>query len=79
MEKCRPPPKSTYKPPKEPIEFKKIREDNHRQGAKKPNHIRSTSSAERKQTKTIEENERNLHFDRFRANPPPKSQVSFFI
>jgi len=73
MERCRPPPKSTYK---EPIEFKKIREDNHRQSAKKLNHIRSIPSAENKQTKTIEENERNLHF---RANPPPKSQVSFFI
>jgi len=73
MEKCRPPPKSTYK---EPSEFKKIRKDNHRQSAKKLNHTRSTPSAEKKQ---IEENETNLHFDRFRANPPPKSQVSFFI
>ncbi len=82
IEKPRPPPKSTYEPPKDPIELEKIREENHRQVLHKLNQTRSFSyhfMQTEKSTKTlnkqIKPTEENI---RFRANPPPsKTQVYF--
>ncbi|CAF3291365.1 unnamed protein product [Rotaria sp. Silwood2] len=86
MEKCRLPPKSTYEPSKEQNELEKLREDNHQQGLYKLNRTRSLSyhfmqtekstKTQIKQTKIIEENEKNLHCEQFRANPSPKSQTN---
>jgi hypothetical protein len=36
-----------------------------------------STKTQNKQTKIIEENERNIQFETFRANPPPKLQVCF--
>jgi hypothetical protein len=82
MDKSRAPPKSTYESPKDQIELEKLREEHHQQGLQKLNQTRSLSfhymqtekstKTQNKQTKIIEENERNLHFETFRANPPPK-------
>ena len=85
MEKSRSPPKTTYEPPKEQMELEKLYEDNHHQGLQKLNQTRSlsyhhlqtekTSKTQAKQAKVIEEYEKDLHFEPFRANPLLKSQV----
>ncbi|CAF1043068.1 unnamed protein product [Rotaria sordida] len=86
MEKCRPPPKSTYESSKEQNELEQIREQNHQQGLYKLNRTQSLSyhfmktdksnKTQIKQTKIIEENEKNLHFEQIRAHPSPKSQTN---
>jgi len=82
MDKTRAPPKSTYESPKEQIELEKLREEHQQQGLQKLNHTRSlnyhymqiekSSKTQNKQTKIIQDNEKSLQFDTFRANPPPK-------
>ena len=86
MDKPRPPPKSTYESSKEQSELERIREENHRQGLHKLNQTRSlyyhfmqtekSPKTQMKQAKLLEENEQNLHVEKFRANAPPKFQVS---
>lgn len=77
MEKVRPPPKSTYEAPKDPIELEKIRDENHRQGLHKLHQAQSLNSHVLQTNKTINHSlkptEENLPF---RAHPPPgKTQV----
>jgi len=87
MIKSRPAPKTTYEPSREQVELDKIREDNHRRGLQKLDQTRTlnqhfmqsekSSKTQTKLTKIIEERDKNLQFDHFRANPPPKTQVDF--
>ena len=81
-EKARPPPKSTYEPPKDPIELEKIREENHRQGLHKLHQTQSLNHhylQPEKSTKTLNQptkpTEENLAFRAQAA--PPKAQVHF--
>lgn len=80
MDKARPPPKSTYEGPKDPIELEKIREENHRQGLHKLHqaqslnyHVLQTERSNKSVNLPIKPTEENLGF---RANPAPaKEQV----
>lgn len=80
MDKARPPPKSTYEGPKDPIELEKIREENHRQGLHKLHqaqslnyHVLQTERSNKSVNSPIKPTEENLAF---RANPAPaKEQV----
>lgn len=90
MAKSRPAPKTTYEPSREQVELEKVREDNHRRGLHKLDQTRTlnqhfmqtvkSSKTQHKLTKIVEDRDKTLQFDHFRANPPPKSQVnlSFF-
>jgi len=87
MIKSRPAPKTTYEPSREQVELEKIREDNHRRGIQKLDQTRTlnqhfmqaekSSKTQTKLTKIVEERDKNLQFDHFRANPTPKTQVDF--
>jgi hypothetical protein len=82
MEKSRPPPKSTYEPPKEQIELEQIRDENHRQGLHKFHQTRSLTDhfiSREKSTKTLNQQIKPLEENiQFRAHPPPsKTQVDF--
>jgi len=89
MTKSRPVPKTTYEPSREQVELEKIREDNHQRGLNKLDQTRTlhyhfmktekSSKNQNKLTKIVEERDKTLQFDHFRANPPPKTQVSFFF
>ncbi|CAF0942739.1 unnamed protein product [Rotaria sp. Silwood1] len=86
LEKSRTVPKTTYEPSREHVELEKIREDNHRRGLNKLDQTRTlnyhflqtekSSKTHRKITKIIEERDKNLQFDHFRANPPPKTETN---
>jgi hypothetical protein len=89
MGKARSAPKTTYEPSREQVELEKIREDNHRRGLQKLDQTRTlnqhflqaekSSQTQHKLTKIMEERDKNLQFDHFRANPPPKTQVNLFL
>lgn len=65
--------------------MEKIREDNHRRGLSKFDERRAlnhhflqtekSSKTQNKITKIIQERDKTLQFDQFRANPPPKTEV----
>ena len=86
MEKSRSIPKSTYEPSQDLVELEKIREDNHRRGLHKLDRTRALNNhflqAEKsvktqdKLTKIIQERDKSLQFDHFRANLCPKTQVN---
>jgi hypothetical protein len=86
MTKSRPAPKTTYEPSREQVELEKIREDNHRRALQKLDQTRTlnshfmqaekSSKTQSKLTKILVERDKNLQFDHFRANPPPKSHVN---
>ena len=91
MEKSRPAPKSTYEPSKEQMEVEKMREENRRRAMHKLSQTRAlsqdfmktdkSSKTQEKLAKIVDEREKNLRFNHFRALPPPKVQVgsSFFV
>ncbi len=89
MAKARSAPKTTYEPSREQVELEKIRQDNHRRGLHKLDQTRTlnqhfiqaekSSKTQKKLTKIIEERDKNLQFDHFRANPPPRTQVNLFF
>lgn len=89
MTKSRPVPKTTYEPSREQVELDKIREDNHRRGLQKLDQTRTlqnrfmqpekSSKTQHKLIKIIEERDKSLQFDHFRANPTPKSHVNIFF
>ncbi|CAF3784877.1 unnamed protein product [Adineta steineri] len=86
MEKSRSVPKTTYELSRDQIELDKIREANYRQSLQRLDQTRSltnnfmqtekTAKTQSKLNKIIEENENNLQFEHFRANPPPKTQIN---
>ncbi len=88
MAKSRPLPRTTFEPSKEQVELEKIREDNHRRGLQKLDQTRTLShrfmqaeksaKTQHKIIKIIKERDKDLQFDNFRANPPPKTQVILF-
>lgn len=69
--------------------MEKIREDNHRRGASKLDQTRTlnqnflqiekSAKTQTKISKIIEERDKKLRFDHFRANPPPKPEVKSFF
>lgn len=85
MAKVRSPPKSTYEVPREQREFEKFHETNQRQAMNRLVQARSlsfhhlqtekTEKTRQRQLQLLEEREKLVQIDRFRANPPPKSQV----
>ena len=85
MEKYRPPPKTTYEGARELVDLEKSHENNQRQAQEKLNQVRSLAvhhvqtekslKTLEKQSKILEETEKALQFDCFRANPTPKAQV----
>jgi hypothetical protein len=89
MNKSRSVPKTTYEPSREQVELEKIREDNRRRALQKLDQTRSlshrfmqtekSSQTQTKLTKIIQERDRSLQFDQFRANPPPKFQVILLL
>jgi len=89
MTKSRPVPKTTYEPCREQVELEKIREDNHRRGMNKLDQTRAlhhrfmqaekSAKTQTKLSKIIDDREKTLKFDHFRANPPPKIQVEISI
>lgn len=86
MTKSRPVPKTTYEPSREQVELEKIREDNYRRGLHKLDQTRTmnqnflqtskSGKTQQKLHKIVEERDKSLQFDHFRANPTPKSQVN---
>ncbi|CAF1142966.1 unnamed protein product, partial [Didymodactylos carnosus] len=86
MERIKPAPKTTYEPSRERIELEKVREENHRKAIEKLEHTRTlkygfmqtekSHKTHEKLSKIVEDREKNLQFDIFRANPPPKPQVN---
>lgn len=86
MAKSRTVPKTTYEPSREQVELEKMREDNHRRGLHKLDQTRTmnqnflqtakSSKTQRKLNKIVEDRDKTLQFDHFRANPTPKSQVN---
>lgn len=86
MAKSRSVPKTTYEPSREQVELEKIREDNHRRGLHKLDQTRTlnqnflqtakSSKTQRKLNRIVDEREKTLQFNNFRANPTPKSQVN---
>ncbi len=89
MSKSRPAPRTTYEPSREQVELEKIREDNYRRSLQKLDQTRTlnqhfmqtekSSKTQHKLTKILEERDKSLQFDNFRANAPPKTQVNFFL
>ena len=89
MVKSRPAPRTTYEPSREQLELEKIREDNHRRGLLKLDQTRTLTNhfmksersckTQHKIHKIIEERDKDLQFDYFRANPPPKIHVNLFL
>jgi hypothetical protein len=86
MDKCRSPPKSTYEPTlREQIECDKQHEIHRRQAEEKLHQIRSLSfhhlrtdksvKTRQRQAKVIDDVNKTLQFNYFRANPMPKTQV----
>ena len=86
LAKARAPPKTTYEPPREQTELEKLHQANQRDAMAKLNQTRSltfhhvqtekTTKTRQRQAQIIEETEKTLQFERFRANPRPRSQVS---
>ena len=82
MTKSRSVPRTTYEPSREQVELDKIREDNYRRGLHKLDQTRTlnqhfmqadkSSKTQLKLVKIVEERDKTLQFDHFRANPPPK-------
>ena len=85
MDKSRAVPKTTYEPSREQVELEKIREDNHRRALHKLDQTRSqtygymqadkSAKTQGKLSKIVDDRDKRLQFDHFRANPPPKSRV----
>ncbi|CAF4335217.1 unnamed protein product [Rotaria sp. Silwood2] len=86
LEKTRTVPKTTYEPSREHVELEKIREDNQLRGLNKLDQARTlnyhflqtekSSKTQKKITKIIEDRNKSLRFDHFRANPPPKTETN---